>query len=133
MLLQASSRQCAWVPKRWLRLRWTPHEAEHHVSQRGKMYARAVLKSRKGEGSTCVGPEVSDRLDCCRNSGKYGTAIQRDLLPVEVSLSMVCSRRDIVRAPRSASKSVADLDVWYVLPDFQLLLHVGDRCTDVDY
>jgi hypothetical protein len=40
--------------------------------------ARVVLKSREGEGLACVGPEVGDRLDCCRISGQYGTAIQWD-------------------------------------------------------
>ncbi len=74
------------------------------------MCARVVLKSREGEGLACVGPEVSDRLDCCRISGQYGTAIQRDLVPVEVSLGLVCGRGDSVRPPRSASKSIADLD-----------------------
>ena len=100
----------AWVPKRWLQLKWTPHQTDHHVSQREKMCARVVLRSREGDGLACVGPEVSDRLDCCRTSGQYGTANQRDLVPVEVSLGLVCDHGGIVRAPRSAPRSVADLD-----------------------
>jgi hypothetical protein len=39
--------------------------------QREKMCARVVLKPREGEGLACVGPEVSDCLDCCRISGQY--------------------------------------------------------------
>ena len=66
-----------------------------------------VLKSREGEGLASVGLEVSDRLDWI--SGQYSTAIQRDLVPVEMSLGLV-RRGDIVRAHRSASKSVAELD-----------------------
>jgi hypothetical protein len=112
MLLRASSRWCAWFPKRRLRLRWTPHEADHHAFQREKTRARVVLKSREGEGLTCVGrgQEVSDRLDCCRISGQYGAAIQRDLVPVEVSLGLACGRGDIVRAPDLRRGQFVDID-----------------------
>jgi hypothetical protein len=66
MSLQASSRQCAsaWAPSggsgsdgRYMRWIITFLERE-------KMCLRVVLNSREGVGLTCMGPEVSDCLDC---------------------------------------------------------------------
>jgi hypothetical protein len=91
------------------------------------MCARMVPKSQKGEGLAYEGREVSDRRGCCQISGQYG------LVPVEVSLGLACGRVDTVRLPdlRRSQSTTLTSDVQYFLPDFQLLPHVGDRCTGV--
>ncbi|SRR6266478_9046365 len=125
MLIRASLRLRVWAfGLHERRLGWNATRSGSSRFSKGRKNISPHDESREREGLACAGGKRSLRL-LSDHSGQYGTVIQWDLVGAEVNLGL----KETSLAPRSASKSVADLNVQCVLRDFQPSPHVRDRCT----